>query len=50
MREIERTMWFVTKGDVPMRCHNDISCFLAVVRFPYEILCLLALVPNTVVP
>jgi hypothetical protein len=27
----------------------DISCFLAVVRFPYEISCLLALVPHTVV-
>jgi hypothetical protein len=42
-------MWFETNGDVFMRFPNDISCFLAVVRFPYEISGFKALVPNTVV-
>jgi hypothetical protein len=42
-------MWFVTNGDILMRCLHDISCFLAVVRFPYEISCLLIFVLNTVV-
>ena len=30
-------MWFVTNGDILMRFPYDISCFLAVVRFLYEI-------------
>ena len=36
-------MWFVTNGDILRRRPYDISCFMAVVRFPYEITCLLFL-------
>ncbi len=50
-------MWFVANGDILMRFPDDMSCFLAVVRVflavvrvPFEMSCLLALVPNTVVP
>jgi hypothetical protein len=39
-------MWFLPKGDMFMRCPYDISCFLAVVRFPYKISGLLVLVPT----
>ncbi len=39
-------MLFVTKGDILPYC---ISCFLAAVRFPYEISRILALVPNMAV-
>ena len=54
MREIEGTsmvhcnnVWFVTNGDILMRCPHDISCVLVVVRFRYEISCLLPLLPQT---
>ncbi len=42
-------IWFVANGDTVTRSPSDIFCFLSVVRFPYEISCLLALVQNTVV-
>ncbi len=48
LRPIVVATWFVTNGDILMRCPDDISFFLAVVRFPYEISCLSALTPNTV--
>ncbi len=31
------SLGFVAKGDVLMRCLDDISCFLSVVRFRNEI-------------
>jgi hypothetical protein len=42
-------MWFGTNGDILLRLTHDLSSFLAVMRFPNEISCLSALVPNTVV-
>ena len=42
-------MWFVTNGDIVTRSPSDIFCLVSVVRFPYGISCLLALVQNTVV-
>ncbi len=27
--------WFVAKSDILMRCPNDTSCFLSVVRFRF---------------
>ncbi len=35
-------------NDILMRCPDDISCFFALVRFPYGVSCLLVLVPNTI--
>ncbi len=56
MREIECTPWSIVttyvvciNGDILMIFPYDILWFLAVVRFPNEISCLLVLVPNTVV-
>jgi hypothetical protein len=43
-------MWFVTDGDILIRCLFDIPCFFwGVVKFSYEISYLLALVFNAVV-
>ena len=39
-------MWFVANIDILMRDPDEILAFRAVVRFPYEISCILALVPK----
>ncbi len=46
---VQSVFGVVTNGDVLMGFPYDISRFLAFLRFPYEMSCLFALVPNMVV-